>query len=51
MTMTKDTKSPARHRISRRAFLKRTAGTAALLAAAKTSFIGGVHIAEAAGPR
>jgi nitrate/nitrite transport system substrate-binding protein len=35
---------------SRRAFLKASAGTAALIAAVKTSFVAGVHIAEAAGP-
>ena len=35
---------------SRRDFLKAGAGTAALLAAVKTSFLGGVHIAEASGP-
>jgi nitrate/nitrite transport system substrate-binding protein len=36
--------------IDRRAFLKTSAGTAALFAAVKTSFLGGVHVAEAAGP-
>jgi nitrate/nitrite transport system substrate-binding protein len=36
--------------LSRRAFLKTSAGTAALLASVKASFIGGVHVAEAAGP-
>jgi nitrate/nitrite transport system substrate-binding protein len=35
---------------SRRAFLKASAGTATLIAAVKTSFVAGVHIAEAAGP-
>jgi nitrate/nitrite transport system substrate-binding protein len=35
---------------SRRDFLKTSAGTAALLAAVKTSFLGGAHVAEAAGP-
>ena len=39
-----------RNGVSRRALLKGAAGTAALLAAAKASFIGGAHIAEAAGP-
>ena len=37
-------------RMSRRSFLKASAGTAALLAAAKTSFVAGVHGAAAAGP-
>jgi nitrate/nitrite transport system substrate-binding protein len=47
VTITKGTlRSPA----SRRDFLKTSAGTAALLAAVKTSFLSGVHIAEAAGP-
>ena len=36
--------------ISRRAFLKTTAGTAALLGAVQTQFPAGVHIAQAAGP-
>jgi nitrate/nitrite transport system substrate-binding protein len=40
----------ATRRTSRRDFLKSSAGTAALLAAVKTSFLGGAHIAEAAGP-
>ena len=39
-----------RSALSRRAFLKTSAGTAAVLAAVKASFIGGVHVAEAAGP-
>jgi nitrate/nitrite transport system substrate-binding protein len=48
---TKTTRKTTAHTaLSRRAFLKTTAGTAALLAAVKTSFLGGVHIAEAAGP-
>src|SRR5215510_2013666 len=37
-------------RPSRRSFLKASAGTAALFAAAKTSFFAGVHGAAAAGP-
>src|SRR5262245_2945022 len=37
-------------RLSRRSFLKASAGTAALLAAVKTSFVAGVHGAAAAGP-
>src|SRR5262245_11745842 len=37
-------------RMSRRSFLKASAGTAALLAAVKTSFFAGVHGAAAAGP-
>ena len=36
--------------LSRRTFLKATAGTTALLGAVKMGFPGGVHIAEAAGP-
>ncbi|MFL5048861.1 MAG: ABC transporter substrate-binding protein, partial [Xanthobacteraceae bacterium] len=39
-----------RSALSRRAFLKTSAGTAAVLACVKASFIGGVHVAEAAGP-
>src|SRR5215510_13703277 len=37
-------------RPTRRSFLKASAGTAALLAAVKTSFLAGVHGAAAAGP-
>jgi nitrate/nitrite transport system substrate-binding protein len=40
----------ARRNPSRRTFLKGSAGTAALLASVKASFLGGVHVAEAAGP-
>ena len=36
--------------LSRRAFLKASAGTAALVGALQTNFSAGVHIAEAAGP-
>jgi nitrate/nitrite transport system substrate-binding protein len=36
--------------VSRRAFLKTTAGTAALVGALQAKFPAGVHIAEAAGP-
>jgi nitrate/nitrite transport system substrate-binding protein len=39
-----------RSALSRRAVLKGTAGTLATLAAAKATVIGGVHVAEAAGP-
>ena len=39
-----------RRAVSRRAFLKTTAGTAALLGAVRTNFPFGVHVAEAAGP-
>src|SRR5262245_12500341 len=35
---------------TRRAFLKATGSTAAVVAAAKASFIGGAHVAQAAGP-
>jgi nitrate/nitrite transport system substrate-binding protein len=48
--MTTETTKPAAGDLSRRSFLRQTAGTAALLAAAKASFIGGAHVAEAAGP-
>src|SRR5262245_20736420 len=41
--------APARSGISRRAFLRRTAGTAALVAAIK-AVPGGAHVAHAAGP-
>src|SRR4029453_9794984 len=39
-----------RRGVSRRAFLKTTAGTAALIGALKANFPAGVHIAQAAGP-
>jgi nitrate/nitrite transport system substrate-binding protein len=39
-----------KHGLSRRAFLKTTGGTAALIGALKTNFPAGVHVAEAAGP-
>ena len=39
-----------RRKTTRRAFLKATGSTAAVVAAAKTSFIGGAHVAHAAGP-
>src|SRR5712692_9601234 len=45
---TQSTKGP--HGLSRRALLKATAGTAALVAAVKMNFPAGVHIAEASGP-
>jgi nitrate/nitrite transport system substrate-binding protein len=47
---TKTAETKRRSGTSRRDFLKTSAGTAALLAAVKTSFLGGAHIAEAAGP-
>src|SRR5262245_7198982 len=50
MTSTSDTGTTRRRTLSRRAFLKTTAGTAALLGALKTEFPFGVHVAEAAGP-
>jgi nitrate/nitrite transport system substrate-binding protein len=40
----------SRHGISRRDFLKHTAGTTALLAAAQSAFPFGAHVAQAAGP-
>jgi nitrate/nitrite transport system substrate-binding protein len=39
-----------KHGLSRRAFLKTTGGTAALIGALKTNFPAGVHVVEAAGP-
>lgn len=39
-----------RHGINRREFLKSSAGTAALLAAAQSAFPFGAHVAEASGP-
>src|ERR1700730_19281150 len=48
MTTTKDMGTT--RGVSRRAFLKSTAGTAALLGAVSTQFPFGVHVAEAAGP-
>jgi nitrate/nitrite transport system substrate-binding protein len=49
--MTTSTKEPTpRRRLSRRAFLKSTAGTAALVGAVQANFPFGVHVAEAAGP-
>ena len=50
MTTTGITGTKSRRGLSRRAFLKATAGTAALLGAVQTQFPGGVHIAQAAGP-
>jgi nitrate/nitrite transport system substrate-binding protein len=54
MTTTRDIgpKIPreTRRGLSRRAFLKTTAGTAALVGALQAKFPAGVHIAEAAGP-
>ena len=48
MTMNKGNHS--RRSLSRRSFLKASAGTAALLGAVNTQFPFGVHIAQAAGP-
>ena len=49
--MTKDIRNGmGKRRISRRAFIKASAGTAALLASVKTQFPFGVGIAQAAGP-
>src|SRR5215831_10075550 len=45
-----DANSKARRALTRRGFLKTTAGTAALLGALKTEFPFGVNVAEAAGP-
>src|SRR6195256_866573 len=48
--MTTHSPKAPRRAVSRRAFLKTTAGTAALLGAVRTNFPFGVHVAEAAGP-
>jgi nitrate/nitrite transport system substrate-binding protein len=50
MTRTGKQGTRARAKMSRRTFLKSTGSTAAVIAAAKASFIGGAHIAHAAGP-
>lgn len=43
-------KAQSNHHFSRRRFLKASASTAAVIAAAKASFIGGAHVAWGAGP-
>ncbi len=48
--MTTNHNNGPRRAVTRRAFLKTTAGTAALLGALRTNFPFGVHVAEAAGP-
>src|ERR1700681_4075914 len=48
--MTTNHNNGPRRAVSRRAFLKTTAGTAALLGALRTNFPFGVRVAEAAGP-
>jgi nitrate/nitrite transport system substrate-binding protein len=50
MTSTSWKGTRARGRVTRRSFLKSGGGAAATIAAAKMSFLGGVHIAKAAGP-
>jgi nitrate/nitrite transport system substrate-binding protein len=50
MTTTRDTGTTRRRGLSRRTFLKASAGTAALIGALQTKFPAGVHVAEAAGP-
>src|SRR5215470_729723 len=45
-----DANSKARRALTRRRFLKATAGTAALLGALKSQFPFGLHVAQAAGP-
>jgi nitrate/nitrite transport system substrate-binding protein len=50
MTTTRDTGMTRRRGLSRRTFLKASAGTAALIGALQTKFPAGVHVAEAAGP-
>ena len=50
MTTTRDTGTIKRRGLSRRAFLKTSAGTAALLGAVQSQFPFGAHVAEAAGP-
>ena len=49
-TMTTKTEIAKPGRISRRTFLKTSAGSAALLAAVQSQFPFGVHVAQAAGP-
>src|SRR5215471_2407703 len=48
--MSSDASSKARRALTRRGFLKTTAGTAALLGALKTEFPFGAHVAQTAGP-
>jgi nitrate/nitrite transport system substrate-binding protein len=48
--MTKTGRAGAPRTLTRRKFLQSSAGTAAVLAAAKASVLGGAHVAEAAGP-
>src|SRR5258708_33046467 len=48
--MTTNHNNGPRRAVSRRAFLKTTAGTAALLGAVRTNFPFGVHVAEAPRP-
>src|SRR5215813_4603261 len=50
MTTTSDKATSSRRGLTRRSFLKTTAGTAALVGALQSEFPFGVHIAEAAGP-
>jgi nitrate/nitrite transport system substrate-binding protein len=50
MTATAASATKSRRGLSRRAFLKSTAGTAALFGVLQAKFPAGVHIAEAAGP-
>jgi nitrate/nitrite transport system substrate-binding protein len=48
--VTATTKKTSSAGSTRRTFLKASAGTAALMAAIRTNFLGGVHVAQAAGP-
>ena len=50
MTTTRDTGTIKRRGLSRRTFLKASAGTAALLGAVQSQFPFGAHVAQAAGP-
>jgi nitrate/nitrite transport system substrate-binding protein len=50
MTTTRTSATTDRRGVSRRAFLKASAGTAALMGALQAQFPFGLHIAEAAGP-
>jgi nitrate/nitrite transport system substrate-binding protein len=50
MTTTRDTGTIKSRGLSRRAFLKTSAGTAALLGAVQSQFPFGAHVAQAAGP-
>jgi nitrate/nitrite transport system substrate-binding protein len=50
MTTSSDPRTKARRGLTRRSFLKTSAGTAALIGAMQAEFPFGIHVAEAAGP-